>query len=318
MELEDDFIDGNFEFPLKSEPTAEQEARPTPKTTKKRTALADIDTNIEPADKEAGEKLRKKKNRGNKEKESNTPQETGVILQLEEFDEEQKTTQADEICKDLKLIVKTVTKVEQRFFEMQAFQKNCQEMMEKAIQSMQKKIDELAQNLIYMPQPTLQPLPPLQAQVNTPMQPATLFHSVPPAPSYQVNESSMGQSTPIPIAPLSTKYNEMSAAEIPKEKLKTIAETFQKYTSLRTESKIGVLAVKLAREAIFGDDLLRKCTPRGWSDMPALPQAELNLLKCTLYEQFPRFWTCPEEYEKTWAIAQEAIAQACKRLRKRL
>ena len=310
MELEDDFIDGNFEFPLENEPTAEQEERPTPKTTKKRTALAEIDTNIEPA----GEKPRKRKNKGNKEKESNTPQETGVILQLEEFDEEQKTTQADEMCKDLKLIVNTVTKMEQ---SMQAFQKGCQEVMAKAIQSMEEKIDELTQKLIdYTPQPMLQPLPPPQAQVYTPMQPATLFHSVLPAPLHQVNESPTG--TPIPIAPLSTKYTEMSAAEIPKEKLKTIAETLQKYASLRTESKIGVLAIKLAREAIFGDDLLRKCTPRGWNDMPALPQAELNLLKCTLYEQFPRFWTCPEAYEKTWAIAQEAIAQACKRLRKRL
>ena len=316
MELEDDFIDGNFEFPQESEPTAEQELRPTPKTTKKRAALADIDTNIEPADKEAGEKPRKKKNRGSKEKEHKTPEETGVILQLEEFDEQQKTTQGDEMCKDLKLIVNTVTKMEQ---SMQVFQKSCQEVMEKELQSMQKKIDELGQKLIeYTPQPVLQPFSPPLAQVYNAMQPATLFHSVPPASSYQATESPMGQSAPIPIAPLSTKYNEMSAVEIPKEKLKTLAEALQKFSSLRTESKIGVLAVKLAREAIFGDDVLRRCTPRGWSNMPALPQAELNLLKCTLFEQFPRFWTCPEEYEKTWAIAQEAIAQACKRLRKRL
>ena len=183
MELEDDFIDGNFEFPLENEPTAEQEERPTPKATKKCTALADIDTNIEPA----GEKPRKRKNRGNKEKESNTPQKTGVILQLEEFDEEQKTTQADEMCKDSKLIVNTVTKMEQ---SMQAFQKGCQEVMAKAIQSMEEKIDELTQKLIdYTPQPMLQPLTPPQAQVYTPMQPATLFHSVPPAPLHQVNES---------------------------------------------------------------------------------------------------------------------------------
>ena len=250
MELEDNFIDGNFEFPQESEPTAVQEARPTPKTTKKRAALADINTIIEPADKEAGEKPRKK-NRGSKEKENKTPEETGVILQLENFDVQQKTTQADEMCKDLKLIVNTVTKMEQ---SMQVFQKSCQEAMEKALQSMQKKIDELAQKLIeYTPHPTLQPFSPPQAQVYNVMQPATLFHSVPPASSHHLNESPMGQSAPIPIAALSTKYNEMSAAEIPKEKLKTIAETLQKFSSLRTESKIGVLAVKLAREAIFGD-----------------------------------------------------------------
>ena len=41
-------------------------------------------------------------------------------MQLEEFDEQQKTTQADEMCMDLKLIVNTVTKMKQ---SMQAFQK---------------------------------------------------------------------------------------------------------------------------------------------------------------------------------------------------
>ena len=64
MELEDNFIDGNLKFPRESEPTAEQEACLTPKTCKKCAALADIDTNIKPADKEAGEKPRKKQNRG--------------------------------------------------------------------------------------------------------------------------------------------------------------------------------------------------------------------------------------------------------------
>ena len=55
--------------------------------------------------------------------------------------------------------------------------------------------------------------------------------------------------------PWGTKYHEMSAVEIPKEKLKTIAETLTKFSLLRTESKIGVLAVKLEREAIFGDEV---------------------------------------------------------------
>ena len=49
--------------------------------------------------------------------------------------------------------------------------------------------------------------------------------------------------------------------------------------------------------------------------MPALPQAELNMLKVTIFKQFPRYWSCPKEFEIKWAVAQEAIAQACKRLR---
>ena len=65
MKLEDDFVDGNFELPQESEPTAEQEACPTPK---KRAALADIDTNIEPADKKPEKSKDEGENRGSKEK----------------------------------------------------------------------------------------------------------------------------------------------------------------------------------------------------------------------------------------------------------
>ena len=79
---------------------------------------------------------------------------------------------------------------------------------------------------------------------------------------------------------------------------------------------MSCLAVKLAREAFFGDSTLKRCTPRGWNDLPALPQAELNQLKATLFAQFPCFWAWPEGFEQKWRIAQESIAQASKRLRK--
>lgn len=36
-------------------------------------------------------------------------------------------------------------------------------------------------------------------------------------------------------------------------------------------------------------------------------QVELNLLKCTSFKQFLHFWTCPEEYVRTLAIAEEAM-----------
>ena len=84
---------------------------------------------------------------------------------------------------------------------------------------------------------------------------------------------------------------------------------------MRTEAKIGMLVVKLAREAIFGDKIMKKYMPRGWKDFPALPQEELALLKRTIYKQFPRFWSCPKRFEQKSAVAQEALAQACKHLR---
>ena len=135
----------------------------------------------------------------------------------------------------------------------------------------------------------------------------------------------------MPIAAVNAKYDEMSSEEICRQELKmaqevlekeicrqelkTAQEVLQKYLDLQIESKIGVLAVKLARQPFFEDNLMKRCTPRGWQNMPALPQAELYMLKVTLFKQFPRFWSCPVEFERKWAVAQEAIAQACKRLR---
>ena len=131
----------------------------------------------------------------------------------------------------------------------------------------------------------------------------------------QVDSPSATPSLPMPIAAVNAKYDEMSSEEICRQELKTAQEVLQKYPDLQVESKIGVLAVRLARQAFFGDNLMKRCTPRGWRNMPALPQAELNMLKVTLFKQFPRFWSCPEEFGRKWAVAQEAIAQACKRLR---
>ena len=78
----------------------------------------------------------------------------------------------------------------------------------------------------------------------------------------------------------------MSSEEIAQSGYKSIPEVLLKYPDLQSECKIGKLAVKLAREAVFGDAVLRRCTPKGWQDMPALPQRELNMLK-TVQEPSP-------------------------------
>ena len=238
MELEDDFLAGNFEFPLESEPTAKQDAHLTPKTTKKYATLADIDSNIdsnieEPDEKEARQKSQK--DRGSKEKENKTLEETRVIIQLEEFD--------------------WATEDNTGWWNVQRFEAHSEYCYiseklwsdgEDNTSNMQKSIDGLAQKMIKY----------VTAYVTATTSTSGLHSNAtycivsfsPPASSHQnVNEPPMGQSTPIPIAPLSTKYKEMLATEVPKEKLKTIAENSQKYISSCTKSKIGVLAVKLAR-----------------------------------------------------------------------
>ena len=122
-----------------------------------------------------------------------------------------------------------------------------------------------------------------------------------PALSNQAQVDSPSATPSLPIAAVIAKYDEMSSEERCRQELKTAQEVLQKYPDLQIESKIGVLAVKLARQAFFGDNLMKctpRYTPRGWQKMPALPQAELNMPKVTLFQQFPRFWSCPEEFER--------------------
>ena len=94
-------------------------------------------------------------------------------------------------------------------------------------------------------------------------------------------------------------------------------EVLAKYRTLRTESKAGKLAVRLAKEAIFGEDVLAKCMVGGFRDLPALPLHELNELKQLMFAQFPRHWQTPQEFETLWCTVTEAIGQACKGLRKK-
>ena len=76
---------------------------------------------------------------------------------------------------------------------------------------------------------------------------------------------------------------------------------------LRCDSKVGTLAVKLAREAIFGDDVMVKCTVMGEREHPGLPAAEL---KRVIFQQFPKLWTSKQEFEPLWKGCVDAMGQA--------
>ena len=45
--------------------------------------------------------------------------------------------------------------------------------------------------------------------------------------------------------------------------LKSTPEVILKYPDLHSGCKIDKLAAKLAQEAVFGDTVLRRCTPKG-------------------------------------------------------
>ena len=81
------------------------------------------------------------------------------------------------------------------------------------------------------------------------------------------------------IATTNLRCGELPSTEINEVGLQPIANVLLKYSSLRVERQIGKLDVKLAQEAITGNLVSEQCTPRGWNNLPALPQVELNMLK---------------------------------------
>ena len=119
------------------------------------------------------------------------------------------------------------------------------------------------------------------------------------------------------IATTNLRCGELPSTEINEVGLQPIANVLLKYSSLRVERQIGKLDVKLAQEAIFGDSVLEQCTPKGWNNLPALPQVELNMLKVTLFWKFYTFLgSCRRSSLKETDYHPGGLAQACKILGK--
>lgn len=120
----------------------------------------------------------------------------------------------------------------------------------------------------------------------------------------------------VPVKPRAC-VNYMPSCNIDKLFLMPPSDVIRKYSKLRGETKAGKLAVKLAKEAFFGDKILVQCTVSGCRELPALPVQELSELKQTMLQQYPKFWNSPQEFEQVWTTCCEAIGQAAKALRKK-
>ena len=193
----------------------------------------------------------------------------------------------------------------------------------------------LSASLFSQQETTFQPFLPVQQrggyiQQSSPSLQGHFFHQHTPQPVANASAiitqqgTSTRQSTPQSLDPAqckpirhreSTTY--LPSTSINKLKLATPEVVVAKYSRLRVESKVGILAVKLAKESFFGEEVLERCTVSGYRDLPALPLEELNNLKQTIFQQFPNYWSTPEEYEGLWERAAEAIGQCAKGLRKK-
>ena len=116
--------------------------------------------------------------------------------------------------------------------------------------------------------------------------------------------------------PIKHNSNSLPSSEIKKEKLESAENILIAHSKLTVPSKIGTLAVKLARKAFFGPEVMAKCTVHGVRDCPGLPSVELGELKIALFRSFPQYWSNPAEFESLWGTCIESLGQACKRLRK--
>ena len=94
-----------------------------------------------------------------------------------------------------------------------------------------------------------------------------------------------------------------------------VQEVLDRNKNLVHVSLAGKLSIKLAKEAFFGEEVMRQCTPLGMRGLPALPKEELAHLKTTLIGLFPAYRRNPAEFEEVWECCIVSIQQACKCLR---
>ena len=124
---------------------------------------------------------------------------------------------------------------------------------------------------------------------------------------------------PLPISCNAQKA--LPSSDINTGKLSSVEDVLKKYGHLRakgsSESNVRLLCVKLAKEAIFGDDILVRCTPGGTRELPGLPVRELYELKKIILQQLPQYWKCRHLFEATWKKCRDSLEQACKRERRK-
>ncbi len=92
----------------------------------------------------------------------------------------------------------------------------------------------------------------------------------------------------------------LSSSEINSDSLVSIDEVLWKYRRYIVTEKVSALARRLAIEAVFGNDILKKCTPKGRTKLPALPTDLLYTLKQTLLNACPSYWAKPVQFEDVW------------------
>ena len=88
------------------------------------------------------------------------------------------------------------------------------------------------------------------------------------------------QSTPSTSSAPVQALGRLPSSVINKDKLAPPSLILKNHNHLvGKEGKVGTLALLLARECFFGEDVMIRCTTQGHGDKPGLPMFELQQLK---------------------------------------
>ena len=105
----------------------------------------------------------------------------------------------------------------------------------------------------------------------------------------------------------------LPSSSIDKTQLKSPQDVLNENSHLASQvGKMTTLAVVLAREAFFGDQVMGQCTAKGHGDKPALLHQELTELKDVIKGAYPQYWNSPHTFESQWNKCTDQISQACK------
>ena len=119
-----------------------------------------------------------------------------------------------------------------------------------------------------------------------------------------------------PLLQINQYSNYLPLSEIPTHQLRICDDVIAQHRKLINDDCVGTLCQILAKEAIFGKDVMERCTVTGRGGTHALPFQPMNDLKAKMFQLLPRYHSAPEQFEPVWKKCMVAIEQACGRLRR--
>ena len=99
--------------------------------------------------------------------------------------------------------------------------------------------------------------------------------------------------------------------------LKPIEEVIAEHKDLLAINAPETLAQYIAKEAVFGDEIMKQCTPSGRKQRKALPQKELMMIKRSIFQHYRMYWNDVQAFEDlVWSKCHISIERACGRIRR--